>query len=346
MPAGPPELLELVHRMYDEHPGVRDLAPGPDDLAVWQWFNTNGYEHHESIRALLPPVPPPELRNVVSVGGLIGYLDSGFTSFAMLREEISRPRRVRHRIRTTFDLALTIRAGLRDLVRRPPRRFHQFRHILDFGCGCGRTLRYLLPHVNGASPGSADSTGGPTGNPTGPVRPETTITGVDVNERAIAWCQDHLAPARFQTNHVVPPLPFAKRSFDLIYSISVFTHLAEENHLQWIAELRRVCCPGGMVILTKHGEHALQRLKESEEIRADIGVSPADVERAEQGLRTHGFTFLTQEELARTVDTRVYGLAFISDDYVRDHWYPYFQVAESLPGRLEDWQDVVVLHRP
>jgi SAM-dependent methyltransferase len=38
-----------------------------------------------------------------------------------------------------------------------------------------------------------------------------------------------------------------------VYALSVFTHLDESQQLSWIAELRRVTKPGGLVLFTTHG---------------------------------------------------------------------------------------------
>jgi SAM-dependent methyltransferase len=57
-----------------------------------------------------------------------------------------------------------------------------------------------------------------------------------------------------------PPLPFEDASFDLVYSISVFTHLDEEMQDAWLNELKRVLRPGGILIITVHGLNARKGL--------------------------------------------------------------------------------------
>src|SRR5919198_1142369 len=123
-------------------------------------------------------------------------------------------------------------AGLLAALRHLGREIGEFESVLDFGCGCGRTLQNLT---------LAD---GPT------------FHGCDVDEQAIEWAARHLEPARFEVNGFAPPLPYADDSFDLIYAISVFTHLAEENQFEWLRELARVSRPGGVCLLSIHGEVA------------------------------------------------------------------------------------------
>ena len=42
--------------------------------------------------------------------------------------------------------------------------------------------------------------------------------------------------------------------FDLVIGISVCTHLSEQHQDQWLAELRRLCRLGGLVLLSVQGQ--------------------------------------------------------------------------------------------
>ena len=112
-----------------------------------------------------------------------------------------------------------------------------FRSMLDFGCGCGRILRWW-----GGISGSCE------------------IWGCDYNPRLIAWCRDNLSQiAKFEVNDAEPPLKFPAGSFGLVYSYSVFTHLAAEKQRPWMEELVRVLRPGGMLLITVHGKRVAWR---------------------------------------------------------------------------------------
>ena len=96
------------------------------------------------------------------------------------------------------------------------------------------------------------------------------LHGTDTDAEAIAWCRDHL-PARFGVNAELPPLDYEDSSFDLIYAISVFTHLTEELGLAWAQELARVLRPGGYALLTTLGARYRDGLTPKERARFDAG---------------------------------------------------------------------------
>ncbi len=114
--------------------------------------------------------------------------------------------------------------------------------ILDFGCGCGRVIRHLrhLP---------------------------AELHGCDSNPVAVDWCAEHLPFGRFAVNALESPLDYDAGSFDLVYAFSVFTHLPLRLQTHWMHELRRVLQPGGVLVISLHGDAMLGRLDRAE--RAD-----------------------------------------------------------------------------
>jgi cyclopropane fatty-acyl-phospholipid synthase-like methyltransferase len=118
--------------------------------------------------------------------------------------------------------------------------------VLDFGCGCGRVLRYWQNH-------------------------DGTAAGTDRDAGAVEWCRSHLPFARVDRNGLAPPLAYDDDSFDLAYALSVFTHLTEELQAAWRDELRRVLRPGGRLLLTTHGRSYVPRLEREERERFERG---------------------------------------------------------------------------
>ncbi len=105
-----------------------------------------------------------------------------------------------------------------------------FETVLDFGCGCGRIMRYWRT-LKGVE-----------------------LWGMDYNPAMVDWCQRNLDFAQFRVNQLTPPLPCEAEKFDFIYARSVFTHLTETLQSTWIEELRRVLKPKGVILFTVSGD--------------------------------------------------------------------------------------------
>jgi len=163
------------------------------------------------------------------------------------------PRRLIVRVAGTASTAWFLEGGrlgaetIREVLARRGRPVEELGAMLDFGCGCGRVTRYWAA-LDG-----------------------TDVRGTDASAAAVEWCRRNLAFARFETNGLAPPLPYGDAGFDLVYALSVFTHLTEELGLAWAAELDRVLRPGGFLLVTTHGERYRPRLSSSERERFDAG---------------------------------------------------------------------------
>ena len=157
------------------------------------------------------------------------------------------PRRLMVRVAGTADADWFLRsgrAGYDAIAAHVP--IAELGSVLDFGCGCGRVTRYFREH-------------------------DGDVAGSDVSRDAVAWCRSNLPFARFEVNGLAPPLAFADSSFDLVYALSVFTHLTADLQLAWRDELGRVLRPGGRLLVTTHGSSYLPRLDEDERARFERG---------------------------------------------------------------------------
>jgi len=114
--------------------------------------------------------------------------------------------------------------------------------ILDWGCGPGRTIRHL-PAIIGNG---------------------CTYDGTDYNQRSIEWCASRLAGISFNKNPLEAKLPYQDNCFDIIYGISIFTHLSEQLHYDWYNELYRVLNKGGIMLLTTQGNNFTSKLTAAE----------------------------------------------------------------------------------
>ena len=116
------------------------------------------------------------------------------------------------------------------------------KRILDWGCGPARVVRHLpwlFSHNH-------------------------FIYGTDYNHEYINWCSKHLNGISFTANNLYPPLAFDDNYFDIIYSISILTHLSEKNHTEWINEIKRVLKPGGIFIVSTQGSAYKDKMLKNE----------------------------------------------------------------------------------
>ena len=121
-----------------------------------------------------------------------------------------------------------------------------FRSILDFGCGCGRVIRHW-------------------------AKQDAAVHGCDYNRKSVEWCRRSLTFARFEVNALTPPLPYADGQFDLVYALSVFTHLPEPLHFAWMCEMKRVLKTDGFLIFSTHGEPYLGDLTPDQQAEFHAG---------------------------------------------------------------------------
>jgi SAM-dependent methyltransferase len=117
--------------------------------------------------------------------------------------------------------------------------------VLDIGCGIGRVARALTTIL--APPGE--------------------YRGFDVDPKAVAWCRRAYGPHANFTFSYAPvgyrnvrghaPIrgeeylfPYPDASFDLAFSVSVYTHLSRTVIDHYLAETSRVLRPGGVCVNT------------------------------------------------------------------------------------------------
>ncbi|MGB6974491.1 MAG: class I SAM-dependent methyltransferase [Terracidiphilus sp.] len=199
--------------------------------------------------------------------------------------------------------------------------------VLDFACGAGRQLLHLTR-----------------------LYPNVQAYACDIRADAMAHLQRLYPRANVYANKFDPPLKYEDGAFDLIYSVSVFSHLSEEDAKLWLTELRRVARPGGILCLTFNSFTSLSRyhklgkmLDTSAEKLKEMGfLFDADVA---------GFELKMAREVALGFGhpgmTRPTGDMYYSAERARALMEDAaFEVRAMLPGVIDRFQDLAVLQRP
>lgn len=220
-------------------------------------------------------------------------------------------------VRSTFYAygEITVRAQERALAA-VGRDFASFERLLDFGCGCGRALALMEA-----------------------LAPDVELHGVDIDGDAVGWAAGHLPFAQWHVGPHEPPLAFPDEHFDLVVNHSVFTHLDERMQDLWLAELRRVVRPGGILLLTVHGETMIAPMLR------DIAGGGEDPEPYLRMLRERGILFIEDDGYVGSVHPPYYHSAYHAPWYVYAHWGSFFSVRALLSPGSWGGHDIVVLER-
>lgn len=227
-----------------------------------------------------PSLPPRELLLSVQMTPWIWeYLDVGRSSAGTIRRELTD-------------------AGLGSLATDAPR-------VLDFGCGLGRSLRFLLDAG-------------------------WRLEGCDVDHRSIGWAQTAFPGVDLRVNEPEPPLPYPDGRFDGLYAVSVFTHFDRGQQDRWAAEVARVVRPGGLALVTTMGPHAL------------TGFEQVNTPENRVTLTADGYFFDPAQAEAEEFNARG---AFHTRAGLEGIFGEFFDVLRHESGGLDGFQDLTVFRR-
>ena len=216
-----------------------------------------------------------------------------------------------------FDGGRRTRDALEAALRDAGQPIESFRRALDFGCGCGRVVRAFARH-----------------------RAFLELHATDVDAEAIAWCRQHLPTAQFSANGGTPPLPYQDTAFDLVWAISVFTHLDEDRQRAWLGELRRILRPGGVLLATVYG-------RPSWEGSSDFWRhQPAEFVRAIEARGFHYANTGADDGIFPDTFPDWYQMTWHMRHYVEREWARYFDIRRYLPQGMLGEQDLIVAVKP
>lgn len=180
--------------------------------------------------------------------------------------------------------------------------------ILDWDCGCARVIAQLMKFV-----------------------PAENLAGCDIDAEAVAWDCENVPGPTFTHLAPYPPTVYDPQSFDVIYGISVMTHLAEETQFLWLKELQRIARPNAIIALSVMGEN----------LRKSNMPASLTGEFAEKGFAA--FVPNYSDFLTEFSHPEYYLEAFHSPSYIARRWGKYFEVLEYVETKH---QDIVILRAP
>lgn len=176
------------------------------------------------------------------------------------------------------------------------------KRVLDFGCGVGRVLRHFQAEAQ-----------------------KGQFCGCDIDYQSIQWLSENF-PSNFRVfnNSELPHLLLDSNYFDLVYVISVFTHLTRAWK-PWMLELRRILKPGGIALITFHNRIAYEynARKRFDEDNAGMLVMHEGRAWNDGG-----------------------PMVYHSNQWIRKHWGQLFEIDYISREGLFNWQSLAFLIKP
>lgn len=153
---------------------------------------------------------------------------------------------------------------------------------LDFGCGYGRVVRFLVERV-----------------------PPERVFATDVIEEGVSFCHSEFGVTALPSQPELESVRFG--SFDFVYAISVLTHLNERNSRAFLQLIGDSLDAGGIGLFTTHGRWSLEHI---DNYGDDLEARTAEIERSvgERGIAYVRYPFTTND----------YGLSWHSREFIEE----------------------------
>jgi len=153
-------------------------------------------------------------------------------------------------------------------------RWNSVESFLDFACGHGRVTRLAACRL-----------------------PPQRVVASDINREAVDFVRQRFGVRGFYSTYFFRDLPTTEL-YDLIFVVSLFSHLAESYWEAWFARLSRMLTPRGVLVFTTLGPTLLHGRTEARPV-------------------SDGFHFELWNETHGRLAREYYGLAFVTEHYVR-----------------------------
>jgi SAM-dependent methyltransferase len=194
------------------------------------------------------------------------------------------------------------------------RNFDDVERWLDFGCGYGRVIRFLVQRV-----------------------PQSRVWAGDVVREGVDFCRSEFGVNPLYSRPDLEAIEL--EGFDFIYAISVLSHLNERNSRALLRVVGEALRPNGIAMFTTHGRRALEK---PELYGAEFGARGEEIARtvAARGMTFLPYAFTCGEDYGMAWHAREWVEATVAElhaDAVR--------LIRFVPHGLDDHQDVFAFQR-
>jgi len=114
--------------------------------------------------------------------------------------------------------------------------------ILEWGCGVSRIIRHYKNFIDENS----------------------TLHACDINKDMISWNKANIPNINFELIEYLPPTHYKNDTFNLVFGLSVFTHIESRYQKDWIKEIARITKPQGIFLFTTHGTKYFKMLNKDQ----------------------------------------------------------------------------------
>ena len=275
------------------------------------------WERSPELQRLYPNVNGPEYSRFIDTDAILHYreLQECGVKFPSWQDMVTVGGE------TDLRLFLQIGRGCYDVLKKYISNDESRLRLLDFGVGCARTARHFFRDQN-----------------------RIELHGCDVDRTPIEYLQKHVPLIQAVLSSNQPPLPHESAYFDVIYSVSVFSHLNEVSFKAWAEELSRVVKLGGTLLLTIHGLHALKVLRTNNS-SASIGIDSYIFNSMESSFEAKGFLWMPQLTGSTDIDTNQYGVSFVDRAQLEKFLPSSLKLVHYGEREIGNWQDLIVLKK-
>ena len=183
--------------------------------------------------------------------------------------------------------------------------------ILDFGAGVGRTMQYFTSNDN------------------------YSLYACDVDQSAVEYLTKSFPKVQAYKNNYEPPLIYPSNFFDIIYSVSVWTHLPLNLQEPWLDEMHRILKPGGLALITTIGVYGYERRTH---------LQAANYPR--EDLISAGIKYCDYDNIEDIPGVgKSYGATYQTIAYLRNHWNKMFSILDIQEGIIDNLNDLVILRK-